>query len=210
MELVLEFGRVFPAGDSMTTARAAALAATIRAVAAGDQEAFGRLYADYVRMVHAILLGRIPRRDVDDLVQRLTTRDALVLANPALAPLLEFRMRGSLPCQIDYTELFERRVPSMAVIGGDWGVRSSFKGRLFEYFARLGRSPKEVATLLSSEVNQRAGFYLGFLFSMKDYWYPLTDDRHVRQEELRVKARLSWRALANHRLSDPTAPPEGK
>src|SRR6185295_14771147 len=44
-------------------------AATIRAVAAGDQDAFARLYAGYVRMVHAILLGRIPRRDVDDLVQ---------------------------------------------------------------------------------------------------------------------------------------------
>jgi RNA polymerase sigma-70 factor, ECF subfamily len=40
-------------------------------VAAGDQEAFGRLYKDYVRMVHAILLGRIPRRDVDDLVQEV-------------------------------------------------------------------------------------------------------------------------------------------
>jgi len=69
MEHVLEFGRVFPAGDPLTTARTAALAATIRAVAGGDQEAFGRLYADYVRMVHAILLGRVPRRDVDDLVQ---------------------------------------------------------------------------------------------------------------------------------------------
>src|SRR5437763_3273606 len=45
------------------------LAETIRAVAAGDQDAFARLYADYVRMVHAILLGRVPRRDVDDLVQ---------------------------------------------------------------------------------------------------------------------------------------------
>ena len=44
-------------------------AATIRAAAAGDEEAFARLYAGYVRMVHAILLGRVPRRDVDDLVQ---------------------------------------------------------------------------------------------------------------------------------------------
>jgi len=41
----------------------------IRAVVAGDGEAFSRLYADYSRMVHAILLGRVPRRDVDDLVQ---------------------------------------------------------------------------------------------------------------------------------------------
>jgi RNA polymerase sigma-70 factor (ECF subfamily) len=72
MEHVLEFGRVLPAGDPVTsTAGTAALGATIRAVAAGDQDAFSRLYADYSRLVHAILLGRIPRRDVDDLVQEV-------------------------------------------------------------------------------------------------------------------------------------------
>src|SRR6266436_3829386 len=72
MEHVLEFGRALPAGDTLTIpGRTAKLGATIRAVAAGDQEAFARLYADYVRMVHAILLGRIPRRDVDDLVQEV-------------------------------------------------------------------------------------------------------------------------------------------
>jgi RNA polymerase sigma-70 factor, ECF subfamily len=72
MEHVLEFGRVLPAGDPVTIpARTAALGATIRAVAAGDQDAFARLYAGYVRMIHAILLGRVPRRDVDDLVQEV-------------------------------------------------------------------------------------------------------------------------------------------
>ncbi|HYM23577.1 MAG TPA: sigma factor, partial [Vicinamibacterales bacterium] len=45
------------------------LTATIEAAADGDQDAFGRLYAAYVRLVHAILLGRVPRADVDDLVQ---------------------------------------------------------------------------------------------------------------------------------------------
>src|SRR4030081_492339 len=70
MEHVLEFGRVRPARDLLTgDARTAALGGTIRAVAAGDEDAFARLYADYVRLVHAILLGRVPRRDVDDLVQ---------------------------------------------------------------------------------------------------------------------------------------------
>ena len=70
MEHVLEFGRVLPSGGHLTTpARNAVLDATIRAVAADDQDAFARLYADYVRMVHAIVLGRVPRRDVDDLVQ---------------------------------------------------------------------------------------------------------------------------------------------
>jgi RNA polymerase sigma-70 factor (ECF subfamily) len=78
MEHVLELNRfsgvVTPPGapgtsDAVAAGRAAALGATIRAVAGGDQDAFARLHADYVRMVHAILLGRIPRRDVDDLVQ---------------------------------------------------------------------------------------------------------------------------------------------
>ena len=85
MEHVLEIGRVLPAGDLLTIpARTAALGATIRAVAAGDQDAFARLYADYVRMVHAILLGRIPRRDVDDLVQ-----DVFLIAYRRMADLRE-------------------------------------------------------------------------------------------------------------------------
>src|SRR3954471_23339473 len=72
MEHVLALGRAVPAGDALTRlAEVTALAETIRAVAAGDQDAFSRLYAGYARMVHAILLGRVPRRDVDDLVQEV-------------------------------------------------------------------------------------------------------------------------------------------
>jgi RNA polymerase sigma-70 factor (ECF subfamily) len=69
MEHVLELND----SPGVVTAAAAggreALSATIRAVARGDGQAFARLYADYVRMVHAIVLGRVPRSDVDDLVQ---------------------------------------------------------------------------------------------------------------------------------------------
>jgi len=86
MEHVLELGRVHPvstfqpqgqagrgdvrgAAERRDQATRSELAETIRAVAAGDRDAFSRLHAAYVRMVHAILLGRVPRRDVDDLVQ---------------------------------------------------------------------------------------------------------------------------------------------
>src|SRR3954465_293598 len=64
MECVLELTAVHRATDNEVS-----LVSAIRAVAAGDRDAFARLYADYSRMVHAILLGRVPRRDVDDLVQ---------------------------------------------------------------------------------------------------------------------------------------------
>ena len=55
--------------SGLTSGELPCLHVTIRAAAAGDRDAFGRLYADHFRMVHAILLGRVPRRDVDDLVQ---------------------------------------------------------------------------------------------------------------------------------------------
>ena len=48
----------------------------------GDRTAFARLYEQYNRMVHAILLSRVPRCEVDDLVQ-----DVFVLALRRLSTL---------------------------------------------------------------------------------------------------------------------------
>ena len=94
------------------------LAETIRAVASGDQDAFARLYADYVRLVHAIVLGRVPRRDVDDLVQ-----DVFVSA---------------------YTRLAELRDP--AAFGG-W-IAAIARNRAIDYLRQSPRQeplPEEVA-----------------------------------------------------------------
>jgi RNA polymerase sigma-70 factor (ECF subfamily) len=41
----------------------------VRAVLDGDREGFGRLYDLYAPLVHGILLARVPRMEVDDLVQ---------------------------------------------------------------------------------------------------------------------------------------------
>jgi RNA polymerase sigma-70 factor (ECF subfamily) len=41
----------------------------VRAAAAGDRAAFGEIYVRYERMVHAILLARVPPGEADDLVQ---------------------------------------------------------------------------------------------------------------------------------------------
>jgi RNA polymerase sigma-70 factor (ECF subfamily) len=41
----------------------------VRAAAAGDRAAFGEIYVRYARMVHAILLVRVPPSDAEDLVQ---------------------------------------------------------------------------------------------------------------------------------------------
>lgn len=55
-------------------ARPAAASAEIEIVErmrAGDEEAFGRFYKRYAAMVHGIALARVPREEVDDLVQEV-------------------------------------------------------------------------------------------------------------------------------------------
>ncbi len=53
-------GRVPDEGD---------LVSLVVAAREGDRGAFGRLYERYARMVHGILLGRVPVGEVEDLVQ---------------------------------------------------------------------------------------------------------------------------------------------
>jgi RNA polymerase sigma-70 factor (ECF subfamily) len=43
----------------------------IRAATAGDERAFAALHARYAKMVHAILLARLPRSDAEDQVQEV-------------------------------------------------------------------------------------------------------------------------------------------
>ena len=46
----------------------------VRAAQAGDRVAFGQLYDRYARVVHGILLARVPISDVDDLVHDVFLR----------------------------------------------------------------------------------------------------------------------------------------
>jgi hypothetical protein len=105
----------------------------------------------------------------------------LVLDDVGLAPLVAVRRPKSL-FVLDFTDVFRTAVPAMAADGAR--PASPHEAKLFEYFWRTGRAPDEVASLLGTEARARAGFYLGFLFAFKDFWYPATDDRFVRQAEV--------------------------
>jgi RNA polymerase sigma-70 factor (ECF subfamily) len=56
--------------------------ALVKAAQKGDRNAFGQLYARYARMVHGILLSRVPHSAVEDLLQ-----DVFLQALPRLASL---------------------------------------------------------------------------------------------------------------------------
>ena len=61
----------------------------VEAARRGDQEAFAALYHAYVRMVHGVLLARVPRAEVDDLVHDVfltALRRLDTLRDPAAFP----------------------------------------------------------------------------------------------------------------------------
>jgi len=62
----------------------------VRAARAGDRVAFGHLYDRYARVVHGILLTRVPPSEVDDLVQ-----DVFLRALPRLHTLRELNRFGA-------------------------------------------------------------------------------------------------------------------
>jgi RNA polymerase sigma-70 factor (ECF subfamily) len=58
-----------PAVGRFDAAHASEDAHLVGAARQGDQGAFARLYDRYARVVHGLILARVPRADVDDLVQ---------------------------------------------------------------------------------------------------------------------------------------------
>jgi len=67
-DLLLMTGQSTPA-LAQATAQPSPEALLIKAVLDGNRDSFGRLYELYAPMVHGILLARVPRTEVEDLVQ---------------------------------------------------------------------------------------------------------------------------------------------
>jgi RNA polymerase sigma-70 factor, ECF subfamily len=102
----------------------------VEAARAGDRQAFGFLYGRYARMVHGILMARVPLAEVDDLVQ-----DVFVLALRRLSSLRETASFGAWLAAItrNLANDFYRRavveVPLVEEVAGDGeGARAEDEG----------------------------------------------------------------------------------
>ena len=87
-----------------------------RAAQRGDRSAFGELYERYARVVHGLLLARVPRADVDDLVQ-----DVFLAAWNRLAALREPEAFGGWLTTIARNRAadFHRRAPDAVELPDD-------------------------------------------------------------------------------------------
>jgi len=98
----------------------------VEAARNGDRAAFGRLYDRYARMVHGILLARVPLRDVDDLVQ-----DVFLIVLPRLHSLRD------------------------ATRFGAW-LAAIARNRAKDYYRRDAKQADQTEELSGNEVGQQA------------------------------------------------------
>ena len=95
-------------------------ASLVRAAQSGDTTAFGSLYSRYAKMVHGILLARVPFMEVDDLVQ-----DVFLQALPRLGTLRDVTRFGGWLAAIarnratDYHRQAHTAAGSAKLIGQD-------------------------------------------------------------------------------------------
>ncbi len=116
----------------------------------GDRAAFAALYAAYARMVHGILLARVPRADVDDLAQDVflqamerlrSLRDAAAFGG-WLAAIARHRAADHLrraPRTTELTDEIGGRLAASALgaVSASWSASASADGHHAEALAVL-------------------------------------------------------------------------
>jgi RNA polymerase sigma-70 factor (ECF subfamily) len=137
-----------PLPDVLTVERGVTdLARLIGAAQRGDRLAFGELYAQYARAVHGIVLSRVPREDVDDLVQ-----DVFVTAMQRLDTLRDPESFGGWLAAIARNRATDhlRRAPQTAELTDDVLGNGSFSSQGFSARAASAPDQMEALTVLAA------------------------------------------------------------
>jgi hypothetical protein len=108
----------------------------------------------------------------------------ILIEEPGLEPLLAIKINKPIHFITDYRNIFSSFIQDMPPTGTLPSNQLIHRDNLFEFFARTAKTPSEVSDILKQEAMQKSGWYLGFLFSFKDFWYPATDNRLVRQDQI--------------------------
>ena len=114
-------------------------AVLVRAALAGDRDGFGRLYDLYAPLVHGILLARVPRAEVDDLVQ-----DIFLHAFKKLHTLREATAFGPWIAMIARNRAvdFHRRSRETVEITDDMGGSNTSDSRAAEILEMIRNLPE--------------------------------------------------------------------
>ncbi len=110
-------------------------------------------------------------------------RASLIFQDAGIVPLVQVRAKKQLNVTLTFYQAAMNSIPNMAPEANS-ASPSPYEDGVFEHWLRTGISPEKAEQLLHSEVQQRTGLYLSYLFSFRDAWYPASDNRAVRQQEV--------------------------
>ncbi len=129
---------LFVRTEATAASPARAEAGLVERISAGDEEAFGELYRRYAPMVHGIVLARVPRDEVDDIVQ-----DVFIAAYKSLTTLRDNNAVGGWLAMIARnraTEYFRRAKPADE-LSEDLGKNDPSRAEANEVLAAIRSMP---------------------------------------------------------------------
>ena len=147
----------------------------VEAARSGNRVAFGQLYDRYARMVHGILLARVPLHEVDDLVQDVfllalprlhTLRDANRFG-PWLAAIARNRANDYYRQSVDHVELTEELAAGDGNKQGPSDLNNVEAARILAMIRNLPEAYREplllrlVEGMTGPEISERTGMTPG-------------------------------------------------
>ena len=129
---------LFVRTDAETAEPVRVEAGLVERLSAGDEAAFGELYRRYAPMIHGIVLSRVPRDEVDDIVQ-----EVFIAAHKNLGSLRDKNAVGGWLAMIARnrsTEYF-RRVKPTAELPDDLSHTGSMRNEANEIMAAIKSLP---------------------------------------------------------------------
>lgn len=153
------------------------VSAVIVVVAVQTEKAAFAVWRSY--NMESVAIARALEKIGPDTINRAT----LVFENAGVAVITQVRTRDRITPVLTFYRVAMKFIPNMPPEATS-AAPSSYEPGLFEHWFRTGVSAEQAEQMLRSEIRQRAGAHLNYLFSFRDAWYPATDNRAVRQGEL--------------------------
>ena len=141
----------------------------------------------YRMWLHTNEVSVAQKRAVEDSLKQSPSVRRIVIEDPTGAALLSVRLPPAFEVLADYGRLFSEPIANMPADGSPPAGREPHLLRLLEYLARTNKTPEWLSSKLQEEAETREGFYLGFLFSFKDFWGPFSDYRRVPVDAIRAQ-----------------------
>lgn len=107
----------------------------------------------------------------------------LTFENAGISQSIQVRMNDTVNVPLTFYQVAMNFIPNMNADAKSANP-SRYEALVFEHWVRTGVGPEQADQILRTEIAQRSGTFTNYLFGFRDAWYPASDNRAVRPQEL--------------------------